>query len=259
MLLFIAAQLAAAIAVFPWYIRRSSLLSENQCSSPPFSAKSLHSGSFAGDAKNSNAKKAIKLGSAELQRAKFFNVPVSATREPAAGSPDAADAAAANIKANEREASAAEGIERRTIGCQTIHREQSAQTLPFRPDAVLRQDAELPEVVLAGDVIDDLSTIGRREIGAILEMRARRQWENVLLDDAPRGWSERRALLEAIEWENWLGEESHFESNQLERLKIVEELIENRENSLHHYAKLKYEQSIDRLTARHQREIDKIQ
>lgn len=227
-----------------------------------FMPKSFHYGSFTDNTKNSNAKKAIILGSAELQRAKFFNIPLSVTSKSIQRSAMSNDAFTLNenIKVNEQETNTLEKMKNRAIGCQTIYREQSIQTMPYQPDAIAQNDVILSEMIHADDMINDATTIGQCEIDSILEMRKKHQCEKILFDDTTSlDWCKRKTILEAIEWENWLNEENHIESNQLERLKIVEELIVKREHSLHHYKKLKFDESIDRVTEMHQREINKIQ
>lgn len=207
-------------------------------------------------AKSSNAasKKSIFLGSVNLQRAKFFDVPV-----------------AESTKRNEKDSQRNDDVENeneiktektfRTIASQTIYREQSAQTRPYLPQAKIVQktmaSTVMPEVVLVSELLDGHTVPGQREIDLILNARKRRQWEKALFETNSRSASEKKRILEAFEWHNWLNREEDFELTQSQRLEIVKKIMDERQASLAEDAAERIDKSIERISSEQEKKVQR--
>lgn len=150
-----------------------------------------------------------------------------------------------------------------TIACQTRYREQSAQTKPWMPDAFIGDPrAETPEIVhvahmLRADV--DGTPPGPLEAEIILRARKRRQWERALPPiTASTDWEQRRAVLEAFEWEEWLGREQNLEYCQRIRLEIVDRMMADRKHKMERDSKTNINEATERLNQQKEAKLLKI-
>lgn len=153
------------------------------------------------------------------------------------------------------------GSKMHAVGCQTIYREQSAQTRPFSPMLQFQRDSEMPEVALIADLIDGDQSPGKYEADVIVRARKRRNWEK-LLENAPSSAmepDEQRLIHEAIEWENWLAREEEIENNQLERLDYVRQMLDERSKMNASNSAGRLNESIERVTSEYERDITTIQ
>lgn len=148
-----------------------------------------------------------------------------------------------------------------SIGCQTAYREQSAQTRPFFPMPKSQFDTELPEVALVADLIEGDGSPGAYETGIVIRARKRRSWEK-LLQQMPASvidQTEKRLILEAFEWENWLAREEEIENEQLERLNYVQQMLNKRNNINCSKSIGRLNESIERVTSIYERDMERIQ
>lgn len=148
-----------------------------------------------------------------------------------------------------------------SIGCQTAYREQSAQTRPFSPMLKSKFDTELPEVALVADLIKGDGSSDVYETGIVIRARKRRSWEK-LLQQIPASvidQNEKRLILEAFEWENWLAREEEIENEQLERLNYVQQMLNKRSNINCSKSIGRLNDSIERVTSVYERNMKKIQ
>lgn len=149
----------------------------------------------------------------------------------------------------------------RTIGCQTLYREQSAQTRPFYPMPQLQRDTDLPEVLLVADLIEGDGSPGRYEAELVIRSRKRRNWEKLLqtMPESTIEPNEKRLILEAFEWENWLAREQDAEYEQRERLDYVQLMLDERTRMNATSSVERLNVSIERVTGAYERDISKIQ
>lgn len=162
----------------------------------------------------------------------------------------------------------------KTIGCQTIYREQSAQTKPWMPNAIIGEKRpDTPEIVYVADLLQDdvAGTIpGIYEAEVIERARKRRAWEKSLPAIASiEHWDKRRVVLEAFEWEEWVAREQEIEYCQKLRLGVVEKMMEARTNKMQNDSITRFattakrisaemEQKIKALRTKHQRYLRKL-
>lgn len=189
-------------------------------------------------------------------RAKFFDIPLCAMTTPEVKQQKYDDDSGKEIKNN-----STHEPKIKTIGCQTVYREQSAQTRPYFPMPPFRSDKDLPEVVLIADLIEGDRNPGRYEVDLVIRSRKRRNWEKLMqkLPESVIKQNERRLILEAFEWENWLSREEGIENEQLERLDYVQQKLNERTQMNATSSVGRLHVSIERVTSNYERDIARIQ
>lgn len=124
----------------------------------------------------------------------------------------------------------------RTVACQTLYREQSAQTRPYLVPAAATQHHGVgtPKIISAFETMDVDTMPGIYEAVVIERARKRRQCEAMLKTHAAntKEWLSGRFMLEAIEWSDWLGREKDLEYCQQLRLNIVRQLLDQRHQNM---------------------------
>lgn len=217
-----------------------------------------------------NLEKAVTAVSG-VDRVKFFNIPLTNTKT-----------INVQLDMNRKECKCTSPhsvlqsaqLPYKTIGCQTVYREQSAQTKPWMPNAIIGEKRpDTPEIVYVADLLhDDVEgTIpGIYEAEIIERARKRRAWEKSLPPISSfKHWDKRRVVLEAFEWEEWIAREQEIEYCQKLRMAIVENMMEKRTNKMkiNSIARLQssadrisaeMEQKIKRLRTKHQRQLRKL-
>lgn len=201
----------------------------------------------------SKAALAADASTAGRNRAKFFDIPLSTGKKQTCdGDSRDGDEIIDNLH---------HGSKMNTIGCQTVYREQSAQTRPFFPKPQFQRDADLPEVVYVADLIEGDEIPGRYEAEVVLRARKRRNWEKLLQEASASGieQNEKRLILEAFEWENWLAREEDLENEQQERLDYVRKML-NKRTELNATSSVgRLNESIERVTKECERDMARIQ
>lgn len=206
----------------------------------------------------SKAAVAGDASAAGRNRAKFFDIPLCAMKFGAGVQQQFEDV---NGDGDELKGNSSHGPRINTVGCQTIYREQSAQTRPFFPTPRLQSDEDLPEVVLVANLIKGDEIPGQHEADIVIRARKRRNWEKMLqkMPELAIEADEKRLILEAFEWENWLAREEEMENEQLERLGYVQQMLDERSkmNATNSVGRLN--DSIERVTNDYERDMTKIQ
>lgn len=150
----------------------------------------------------------------------------------------------------------------RSISCQTVYREQSAQTKPYLPPIQYRSAVEKTELFHVKDsTFDDGSPNFRlSEIKAINRRRKRLACEQMLnqYGDDSAADAEKRQIAEQLEWEEWLERENDLEQTQLLRFHTVEEMLKQRDKLFEIDAIKTIDNSVNRLNNEHKRQIENI-
>lgn len=211
-------------------------------------------------ASNVKSKAAVAgdASTAGRNRAKFFDIPLCAMKFGAGVQQQFEDE---NGDGDELKGNTSHGPRINTVGCQTIYREQSAQTRPFFPTPRFQSDEDLPEVVLVANLIKGDGNPGQYEADVVVRARKRRNWEKLLqkMPESTIESNEKRLILEAFEWENWLAREEEIEKEQQERLDYVQQMLDERSkmNAMNSVGRLN--DSIERVTNEYERDMTKIQ
>lgn len=138
----------------------------------------------------------------------------------------------------------------RTVGSQTVYREQSAQTKPFLPDVIVRDGCRTPEIMHYVNLYEADGVPGIYEVEIIERARKRRKCEAMLKNSLNRcDWKRGKTILEAIEWMDWLAREKDLEQCQELRLEIVQKLLDDRHKNIRANSSAKIENSLKRLEA----------
>lgn len=128
------------------------------------------------------------------------------------------------------------------VGCQTIYREQSAQTKPYFPD--IRYNDEYRKLIpefhlkLSEPIYKNLN-------GNTFAERKRKEFMDTLLKDG-KNLGNTEEINEFIEWERWLSCEHDFERNQMLRQQMVEYMLSNRMNTFSQSSTEAIEHAIER-------------
>lgn len=117
-------------------------------------------------------------------------------------------------------------IVKRSITCQTIYRESSAQTDCWLPDAKVREDENCAPEALTVEIFAEP---GVREVEAIERDRQQRDWELQLPQVTDKDFPSRISQLEAFEWQKFLARERSMNEMQADRQEQVAEMIDERQ------------------------------
>lgn len=169
-------------------------------------------------------------------------------------------------KALHEETSYPKAKEMRSVRCQTMFRESSAQTDPWLPGAKLREGEKcFPEVLMVNCDFEP----GSREIEAVERSRLRRHWENLLPSFSKEELPKRLAQLEAFEWEKIIARERELNEHQFDRMQQVTQMIHDREENANAFngamlenvyqrSKAELEKKRSKLFLIHQRKLRKL-
>lgn len=148
-------------------------------------------------------------------------------------------------------------VKSRSVSCQTIFREQSAQTKPYLPQIQYHSGVEKSELYQVK--LDSDTALGLNEIKAINKRRKRIECEKILkqLDNNNLN-DEQRQVFEALEWEEWLSRENDIEHLQSLRFQTVEEKLKQRDKLFETDSIKTIDQSVNRLNYEHKLKIENI-
>lgn len=149
----------------------------------------------------------------------------------------------------------------RSVSCQTIYREQSAQTKPYLPQIHYHPGIEKSELFQVNDVLNATvdSPTGITGIKAINRRRKRIECEKMFKHcDNPSDNEEQRLIYETLEWEEWLTRENDIENTQTQRFHIVEEMLKQRDKLFEIDSIKTIDHSISRLNNEHKLKIESI-
>lgn len=123
------------------------------------------------------------------------------------------------------------------------------------PNAIIGEKRpDTPEVVYVAELIQGNGVPGVNEAEIVEKARKRREWEKLLPPiSSTNEWNKRRIILEVFEWEEWLTREDEIEACQILRMKIVQNMVDNRKQ-LH---RTKSEQMIENSAKRIEAQVEK--
>lgn len=193
-------------------------------------------------------------------RAKFFAIPhrksgIRSTKNTILQFSETSDEKMQNARA--MSVKQPQRLKSRSISCQTIYREQSAQTKPYLPQIHYRPGIEKSELFHfnAGCDIDAPFTLS--EIVAINRQRKRSECEKILKQSNDLV-AQKKEIFETLEWQEWLTHEKDIETVQSLRLRSVQEKLKQR-NKLFESDSIKViDLSINRLNYEQKRQTETI-
>ncbi|XP_046852918.1 cilia- and flagella-associated protein 91-like [Xenia sp. Carnegie-2017] len=119
----------------------------------------------------------------------------------------------------------------RTVEVQTDYRDSEAQTDPYTPEYVIRPGSQPELLTLSSLLYGHGLPAGLAEVEMIERARAKRAWEASL--PALNDWEsleKRRKMMDEQERKEWAFRESEIEKLQEARLKVLEQILQQREN-----------------------------
>lgn len=187
-------------------------------------------------------------------RAKFFNTPLTTK-------------STAHILLNRQSADDTKVMDKtppkpqpksRSVSCQTIFREQSAQTKPYLPKIRYHPGVEKSELFRVNGILNNDSPAGLSEIKAINRRRKRLECENILNQCQDDTSEERRYIFKILEWEEWLTRENDIENTQSIRFRKVQDMLKQRDKLFEIDSIKTIDHSIIRLNNEHKLQIENI-
>lgn len=149
-------------------------------------------------------------------------------------------------------------LKSRTISCQTIYREQSAQTKPYLPQIQYQPGIEQTELFQFNTALGIDEPFNLSQIIAINRQRKRMECEQVLKQCNGNLAQQKHQIFETLEWQEWLTQEDDLENTQSLRYRSVQEKLKQR-NKLFESDSIKtIDLSINRLNNEHKRQIETI-
>ncbi|XP_037052445.1 cilia- and flagella-associated protein 91-like [Bradysia coprophila] len=148
----------------------------------------------------------------------------------------------------------------RTVACETIYREQSAQTKPWMPDFVVDDKCtETPELLYTTKGITGYSAPGILEVKQIERARRRRQLEKAFArSKCKNDPTMRREFWEALEWEDRVAREAELDYCQHLRLEMVKKMMNSRDQKMQQNFTLAMETTINRLEAEKEKKMNNL-
>lgn len=151
----------------------------------------------------------------------------------------------------------------RSISCQTIYREQSAQTKPYLPQIQYQPGIEKTELIQFNTVFDIDAPFNLSEIIAINRQRKRWECEQILKQQCTDKTSvvmaeQKQQIFETLEWQEWLTHENDIANTQSIRFRTVEERLKQRDKLFENDSIKTIDLSINRLNNEHKRQIETI-
>lgn len=146
----------------------------------------------------------------------------------------------------------------RSISCQTIYREQSAQTKPYLPQIQYQPGIEKTELIQFNTVFDIDTPFSLSEIIAINRQRKRFECEQILKQCNDNFAEQKQQIFETLEWQEWLTHENDLENTQSLRFRTVEKKLRQRDKLFENDSIKTIDISINRLNNEHKRQIETI-
>lgn len=149
-------------------------------------------------------------------------------------------------------------LKSRSISCQTIYREQSAQTKPYLPQIQYQSGIEKTELIQFNTVFDIDTPFSLSEIIAINRQRKRFECEQILKQCNDNFAEQKQQIFETLEWQEWLTHENDLENTQSLRFRTVEKKLRQRDKLFENDSIKTIDISINRLNNEHKRQIETI-
>lgn len=120
-------------------------------------------------------------------------------------------------------------------------------------------EPETPEVARIANLITGNEPPGEFETQIIERARRRRQWEKEL---PPTGslkeWDQRRTIIEAFEWEEFVAREEDIQEMQELRMELVRNLVADRETSMRASSATKLQHAAARIEDERKQKLKKL-
>uniref|UniRef100_A0A182PAM4 Cilia- and flagella-associated protein 91 n=1 Tax=Anopheles epiroticus TaxID=199890 RepID=A0A182PAM4_9DIPT len=149
----------------------------------------------------------------------------------------------------------------REVASQTMYRESSAQTQPWMPTAVLKENA-MPgaEIVYVAEMLQHTRFPGVNEVEIVERARRKRTWEYALGScDSLDEWRQQKLVLQIFEWEEWVARERQIDRYQMLRLQLVAKIMEKRERDNHQATEGKMENTKRRINQARNQAMKKLE
>lgn len=142
----------------------------------------------------------------------------------------------------------------------SFRREQSAQTKPWMPDAIVDDKcSETPELLFAAKTISSKSAPGVLQVKQLERARRRRQLEKSFAQSKyANDWNMRRAFCEALEWEDRVGREEEHDYCQQLRLGMVKQMMNFRDERMQKDFTIQMETTFNRLDAEKEKKLNNL-
>lgn len=186
-------------------------------------------------------------------RAKFFNIPLA---KGSAHNHIQLNRASTDDKITEKTPSKLQA-KLRSVSCQTVFREQSAQTKPYLPQIRCQPGVEKSELFQVNDILYIESSSGLDEINMINRRRKRFECAKIM-EQYEKSDDEQRQIFETLEWEDWLTRESNIEYTQSLRFRKVKEMLKQRDKLFESDSIKTIDNSVNRLNSEHKLKIENI-
>uniref|UniRef100_A0A182QLZ9 Cilia- and flagella-associated protein 91 n=1 Tax=Anopheles farauti TaxID=69004 RepID=A0A182QLZ9_9DIPT len=149
----------------------------------------------------------------------------------------------------------------REVASQTMYRESSAQTQPWMPSAVLKENAmPAAEIVYVAEMLQHTRFPGVNEVEIVERARRKRTWEYALGScDSLDEWRQQKLVLQIFEWEEWVARERQIDRYQMLRLQLVAKIMEKRERDTHQATEGKMENTKRRINHTRNRAMQKLE
>lgn len=149
-------------------------------------------------------------------------------------------------------------LKSRSISCQTMYREQSAQTKPYLPQIQYQPGIETTELFQFDAAFDVDEPLNLSDIIAINRRRKRFECEQILKHGNNHLAKQKQQIFETLEWQEWLTHERDVENEQSIRYRFVEEKLKQRDKLFENDSIKTIDLSINRLNDEHKRQIETI-
>ncbi|XP_035913107.1 cilia- and flagella-associated protein 91-like [Anopheles stephensi] len=149
----------------------------------------------------------------------------------------------------------------REVASQTMFRESSAQTQPWMPTAVLKENAmPAAEIVYVAEMLQHTRFPGVNEVEIVERARRKRTWEYALGScDSLDEWRQQKLVLQIFEWEEWVARERQIDRYQMLRLQLVAKIMEKRERDTHQATEGKMENTKRRINQVRNQAMQKLE
>lgn len=149
-------------------------------------------------------------------------------------------------------------LKSRSISCQTIYREQSAQTKPYLPQIQYQPGIETTELFQFDTAFDGDEPLNLSDVIAINRRRKRLECEKILKQCNDDLAKQKPHIFETLEWQEWLTHEHDVENTQSMRYRYVQEKLKQRDKLFANDSIKTIDLSINRLNDEHKRQIETI-
>ncbi|KFB42923.1 hypothetical protein ZHAS_00010790 [Anopheles sinensis] len=149
----------------------------------------------------------------------------------------------------------------REVASQTVFRESSAQTQPWMPTAVLKENVmPAAEIVYVAEMLQHTRFPGVNEVEIVERARRKRTWEYALgACDSVDEWRQQKLVLQIFEWEEWVARERQIDRYQMLRLQLVAKIMEKRERDTHQATEGKMENTKRRINEARNQAMQKLE